>query len=250
MLYRVDYMLAVLFAGLIAGFLTGKSSSCIRSVRIAYTFYRVTVILLALRIATVTCFFLTNRQPWYLASAFFADLLWFVFAWVFANAFRRPDTRSLLLHPSVRDALSLSIAIIFVLLAIGKAFNFNAMTDFFTQSGYPVAFLKLIIIAETFGGIALLFPWGFFFALIGLTIDMFGAIITHLHNRDSFHDSTDAVSMLIRLAAVAVLCVLRARGKKQPIPVAHALLLVSAAGVLCLLIALAGSYILRSHGMS
>ena len=245
MLYRVDYMFAVLFAGLIFGFLAGKSPSSTLPSRVASIFYVVTAVLLALRIATVSCFFLTVHQPWYLASAFFADLLWFASGFVFASAFRRPDALSLLLHPSLRDALTLSIAVIFVLLAIGKAFNMEPMTEFFTQSGYSVAFLKLIIIAELFGGIALLLPWGFFPALIGLTIDMFGAILTHFHNGDSFYDSTDAITMLIRLATVAVLWTVRPREKTQPISLRAALLRVGAVGLLCLVIAFGGSIAMR-----
>ncbi len=52
------------------------------------------------------------------------------------------------------------------------------MTEFFTQSGYSVTFLRFIVIAEIFGGIGLLLPWAFIPALAGLTIDMFGAVLT------------------------------------------------------------------------
>jgi hypothetical protein len=63
--------------------------------------------------------------------------------------------------------------------------------------------------AEIFGAIGLLLPWSLVPALIGLTVDMFGAVLTHIHNGDALNGSTGAIGLLIRLIAVGVLWTLR-----------------------------------------
>jgi uncharacterized membrane protein YphA (DoxX/SURF4 family) len=137
------------------------------------------------------------------------------------------------------------LAFTFALAGIGKAFSFVPMTEFFVQSGYSVAFLKFIVIAEIFGGIGLLLPWAVLPALIGLAVDMFGAVLTHIHNGDPLNDSTGAIGMLIRLMAVGVLFALRQRnGGAQP-TVRSSVLRITAATITCLLIAVGGSVAAR-----
>jgi hypothetical protein len=58
----------------------------------------------------------------------------------------------------------------------------QGMVEFFTQSGYSTPFLKFIIVAEVLGGMGLLIPWTVLPAITGLSVDMFGAIYTHIHN--------------------------------------------------------------------
>ena len=79
------------------------------------------------------------------------------------------------------------------------------MREFFAQSGYPDAFLRFIITVEVFGALAMLIPNAVPAALAGLGIDMFGAVLTHIHNGDPLNDSTGAIAMLLRLGIFAVL---------------------------------------------
>jgi uncharacterized membrane protein YphA (DoxX/SURF4 family) len=141
----------------------------------------------------------------------------------------------------------MALAFTFVLAGIGKAFSMSSMTDFFTQSGYSVPFLKFIVIAEIFGGIGLLLPWGILPTLVGLTIDMFGAVLMHIHNGDPLNDSTGAIGMLIRLIALGILWSLREQSSLSP---RRAILYVSATTIVSLLVAVAGSTTLRHLGPS
>ena len=144
----------------------------------------------------------------------------------------------------------MALAFTFALVGVGKAFSMTPMTEFFTQSGYSIPFLKFIIIAEIFGGIGLLLPWAFLPALVGLTIDMFGAVLTHAHNGDPLNDSTDAIGMLIRLAAVAVLWAMRPQGERPSLNFRTSMIRVGATGIVCLLVALGGSVAMRHSGPS
>ena len=67
------------------------------------------------------------------------------------------------------------------------------MTTFFHQSGYSVGFLKCVITVEAFAALALLIPATVLPAILVLTVDMFGAIYTHMHNGDPLNDSTGAI---------------------------------------------------------
>jgi uncharacterized membrane protein YphA (DoxX/SURF4 family) len=139
----------------------------------------------------------------------------------------------------------MTLAFTFVLAGLGKAFSMNPMTEFFTQSGYSATFLKFITMAEVFGAIGLLLPWAFLPALIGLAIDMFGAIITHIHNGDSLNDSSGAIGILIRLTAIGIIWKLGLRDKGPEHPVRQSILSVCAIGIICLSIAIVGSVAVR-----
>jgi len=209
-------------------------------------YYAAVAILLVSRTGAFVCTMLVSHTTfWSTAGGFIGDLLGLSFGASFGLAVRRRDGRAFLTDSSIVGALRMALAFTFCLAAIGKAFSIAPMTEFFTQSGYSVTFLKFIVIAEVFGGIGLLLPWAVLPALIGLTVDMFGAVLTHIHNGDPLNDSTGAIGMLIRLVAVGVLWALRQRACEPPTTVRNAVLGVAAAATACLLIAAGGGVAVR-----
>lgn len=247
MFYRVDYMLAVLFAGLIAGWLFGKRTVRLKADHLGFGYYVATAVLLSVRAAAFTGWMVLPQQSvWKNVSGVTADLTGFLFGALFGLALRRTNPRDFLVDKSVVDALRLTIAFTFILAGIGKAFSMGPMTEFFTQSGYSIAFLKFIVIAEILGSIGLLLPWAVVPALIGLSVDMFGAVVTHVHNGDPLNDSTGAIALLIRLAALGVLWMLRPEHSQQrEATLRGSVLRVSAVFGVCLLIAAGGSMAMR-----
>lgn len=246
MFYRVDYSLAVTLAGFLAGLLLSAPFRHISPSRLARAYY----VFMAIPVLLRTAFFarsLLAAQPgssWTVA-ALLGDLTTLLFGAIFGLAVRRKDARRLLVDPAVLAALSLMIAFTFAMAAIGKAFSMDPMTQFFAQSGYPLSFLKFIVIAEIFGALGLLLPWSFFPALVGLSVDMFGAVVTHIHNGDPLNDSTGAIALLIRLAALGILWSLRPRSGKAELTVQRSLLGGAAIAAICLMIAIGGSIALR-----
>jgi len=246
MFYRVDYAVAVLLVGFTMGVLFSGMTNNIMPSRLARGYYAAVAILLVSRTGAFVCTVLVSHTTfWSTAGGFIGDLLGLLFGALFGLAVRRRDGREFLTDSSIVGALRMALAFTFCLAAIGKAFSIAPMTEFFTQSGYSVTFLKFIVIAEVFGGIGLLLPWAVLPALIGLTVDMFGAVLTHIHNGDPLNDSTGAIGMLIRLVAVGVLWVLRQRACEPPTKVRNAVLGVAAAATACLLIAAGGSVAVR-----
>ena len=122
------------------------------------------------------------------------------------------------------------------------------MHDFFAQSGYPDTFLRFIIVAEVLGALALLIPCAVPAALAGLGIDMFGAVLTHIHNGDPLNDSTGAIAMLLRLGIFAVLWE-RSRTAKAT-SLRWPLMRLAAAALICLLLAGAGSLLIRHRTLA
>ncbi|MGE5323106.1 MAG: DoxX family protein [Actinomycetota bacterium] len=251
MFYRVDYMLAVLCAGFIAGWLFGKRTARLKPDHLGFGYYVATAVLLLVRAAAFTGYMvLPEQRIWNGASGITADLTGFLFGALFGLALRRNEARDFLVDRSVLDALRMTIAFTFILAGIGKAFSMGPMTEFFTQSGYSIAFLKFIVIAEILGSIGLLLPWAVVPALIGLSIDMLGAVITHVHNGDPLNDSTGAIGLLIRLAALAVLWMLRPKHNQQRAATLRgSVLRVCALFGVCLLIAAGGSRAMRHPGV-
>jgi uncharacterized membrane protein YphA (DoxX/SURF4 family) len=248
MFYRLDYSMAVLLGGLLAGVVLGRPSAKMVTSRLARRYYVVMAVLLVVRTgASVGTMLLSHASLWKTASGLLGDLSGFLFGALFGLAVRRKDARELLTSSFVVSAMCMTLAFTFALNGIGKALSVAAMTEFFAQSGYSSAFLKFIMIAEVFGGIGLLLPWAVAPALIGLTIDMFGAVLTHIHNGDPLNDSTGAIGMLIRLIAVGVLWELRQRdGGALSMPtVRNSVLRVTAGAMACLLIAVGGSVAVR-----
>jgi len=246
MFYRVDDALAVLLLGFFAGVLFGSATKAITRSRLARGYYIAVAILLVLRtVAFAAGMLLSHSSFWNPVTGFLGDLLGFLFAASFGLALRRRDGREFLTDSLVLGALRMALAFTFAVAGIGKAFSMAPMADFFTQSGYSITFLKFIVIAEIFGAIGALLPWAVVPALLGLTVDMFGAVLTHIHNGDPLNDSTGAIGLLIRLTAVGVLWTLRARPRVPLTTLRNALVGVTAAVTACLLIAVGGSVAVR-----
>jgi hypothetical protein len=160
-------------------------------------------------------------------------------------AARREDRRIFLVDPSILNTIRMVLAFTFVFASFSKALTFAPLADFFAQSGYPSEFLKFIIIAELFIAVGLLLPWAFVPALIGLTVDMLGVLVTHVHNGDSWNENTGAIAILIRAAVLGVLWMLRPREGKALRAVGNSLLLVAMIAVVCFVIAIGGSKAVR-----
>jgi MFS family permease len=246
MFYRVDYTVGLILAGFITGLLFSQRTRNTASSRLAGAYYIAVALLLIVGFAANAFVLLIGpHKAWTLIGGITGSIGGFLFGGIFGLAARRQSPRDLLAHPSVLAAICMAAAFTFAFAGIGKAFSMPYMTEFFTQSGYPVTFLKFIIIAEVLGGVGLLVPWAFLASLIGLTIDMFGAVATHIHNGDPLNDSTGAINMLIRLAAIAVLWALQSRPDKQPRTTRNGLVVVAVAAIVCLLVAAGGSAAVR-----
>jgi uncharacterized membrane protein YphA (DoxX/SURF4 family) len=213
MFYRVDYLLAVIVGGVLVGAAIGSRTSRIEPERLANYYLRVVAILVVLKAVFFVCgTVLAHPAVWNRMGSAIGDTNSFVFGIIFGVATRR-DHRKLLCDSAIFSALCLATGVGFVTAGYSKALYMQGMIDFFTQSGYSTQFLKFIMAAEVFGGIGLLIPWTVVPATLGLSLDMFGAIYTHVHNGDPLNDSTGAISMLIRLAAIVTLWAWRPRAE-------------------------------------
>ena len=247
MLYRVDYMLAVQLAGFLAALIFSRRTADVPRDRLAYGYYGAIALLLVLRTSAYMGGIFLGSSSSNVAGAIFGDLLGFLFGALFGLAARRKDAREFLTHRAIVSAVCMGLSFTFAIAAIGKMSVLERMTEFFTQSGYSVTFLKFIISAEILGAVGLLLPWSVWPALIGLSIDMFGAVVTHVHNGDSINDSTGAIALLMRLAAVAVLLSLRPRARKPVRTVRTSMALTAAVMAVCLGVALSGAARERAH---
>ena len=248
MFYRVDYANALLLGGFLLGLLFSRRTESTTLNRIAKTYYLAVAILMCMRtIASVFSVLAVHQPFWRTAGGLVGDLSAVLFGALFGVAARRRNGRDLLLDPAILAALCMVASFSFAMAGIGKAFSMAPMTEFFTQSGYSVTFLKFITAAEILGALGLLLPWAIAPALIGLTIDMFGAVLTHVHNGDPLNDSTGAIALLIRLGAIAILWTMRPRKRQPPVSMRGALLRVGAGAVICLAIAAGGSIAMRHH---
>jgi len=245
MFYRVDYMVAVLLAGFIAGVLSSKALERVTPSRLGQGYYAVVATLFLLRTGAFACAMLMSHQSfWSTIGGILGDLTSLLFGVLFGLAARRKDARTLLTNPSILRALCMGLAFSFALNGIGKAFSMTPMIEFFTQSGYSVSFLKFIVLAEIFGAIGLLLPWAILPSLLGLSVDMFGAVLTHVHNGDPLNDSTGAIGTLIRLAVIGVLWDLSRRTETSK-SIRNSILRVGAVAMFCLVAAVGGSSIVR-----
>lgn len=139
----------------------------------------------------------------------------------------------------------MSAALSFVTFGLGKAFHMQEMAEFFAQHGYSTSFLNFIVAAEVLGGAALLIPRTVLPAIIGFSIDMFGAIYAHIHNGDAINDNMNAVTMVVGLGTLAFVWAL-GHGTNIPDNVARKRVIgVAVVAVICVFVAAAGSAILR-----
>ena len=229
MLYRVDYVFAVLGAGFLIGLFSARWTLRLAASRIALVYFNT----------------LGHGPAW---TGVINDLSGIVYGALFGIAVRSADRRKLLLDRAVLSALAISIAVTFASAGLGKAFAMAPMREFFAQSGYPDAFLRFIITVEVFGALAMLIPNAVPAALAGLGIDMFGAVLTHIHNGDPLNDSTGAIAMLLRLGIFAVLWE-RSRTEKTT-SLRWPLLRLAAAALICLLLAGAGGLLIRHRALA
>jgi uncharacterized membrane protein YphA (DoxX/SURF4 family) len=241
MYYRVDYVFAVMGAGFLIGLFTGRWSLRFTAACMAQAYFNTVIVLLALSSISLTFRLTLGYGPAWTGAI--GDLSGLLYGLLFGIAVRRDDRRALLLDRAVLSALAISIAVTFASAGLGKAFSMAPMHDFFAQSGYPDAFLRFIIVAEVLGALAMLIPSAVPAALAGLGIDMFGAVLTHIHNGDPLNDSTGAIAMLLRLGIFSVLWE-RKRGAVTA-TLRGPLLRVAAAALLCLLLAGAGGLLIR-----
>lgn len=120
-------------------------------------------------------------------------------------------TCSFITSPFVLRGLCLSVSISFICTEIGKIAHDGEMRQFFVQSGYTVWFLYFIIVAETICATGLLFSRSLLVSAFVLMLIMIGALTTHLHNRDPFYDSLEALHLLIILACIVLIRLLGPR---------------------------------------
>ena len=123
---------------------------------------------------------------------------------------------SFITSPFVLRGLCLSVSVSFICTEIGKIAHDKEMRQFFLQSGYAVWFLYFIIVTETLGATCLLFSRTLLAAAFALILIMIGAITTHLHNRDPFSDSLEALHLLIVLVCIVLIRLLGERGLGRP----------------------------------
>jgi uncharacterized membrane protein YphA (DoxX/SURF4 family) len=246
MFYRVDYVFAVLGAGFLIGLFTGKRTLRFPASRVAQAYFNIVIALLAFSSISLTFRLSLGHGPAWTGAI--SDLAGLLYGALFGIAVRRADRRELLLDPAVLSALAISIAVTFASAGLGKAFSMAPMHEFFAQSGYPDAFLRFIIIAEVLGALAMLIPYAVPAALAGLGIDMFGAVLTHIHNGDPLNDSTGAIAMLLRLGVFAVLWEGNRTAKTTSLR--WPLVRLAAAALICLLLAGAGGLLIRHRTLA
>jgi DoxX-like family len=249
MFYRVDYIVAVMLAGFGLGALLSRPTAGVSSSRLARGYYIVAVVLSVLRTGVYLETILGSQtKVWSTVGGCIGDLLGLTFGALFGLAIRRRDARNFLPGSSILDGKCVALAFSFALAGIGKAFAMAPMTEFFVQSGYSVTFLKFIIIAEVFGAIGMLIPWAVIPALAGLGVDMFGAVLTHVHNGDPVNDSTGAIGSLINIVLIGSLFALRRKDGSTLPTLCGAFLRTAGGAVACLLIAMIGSAAVQHYG--
>ena len=246
MLAGVPYLLLVLLGGLITGAVLAPLARSVSDSKLAGEYYRLTAP--AERIprhqcssdAGPSCKALRKRRKdcW--------NIAWPLLRWHLRSRDTQKGSQHLLEQSPILAAIRMTVALTFVTAGIGKAFNMPFMTQFFTQPGYSVGFLNFIMIAEVLGAVGLLFPWASIPALLGFTIDMFGAVVTHVHNGDLLDDSTGAIAMLIRLAAIAALVMITPHGIFSRFSPRSRVVIATTTAVACLSIALAGNFLLHA----
>src|ERR1700742_1618975 len=246
MFYRVDYVFAVMGAGFLFGLFIGKRTLRFPPSRVAEAYFNIVIALLALSSMSLTFRLWLGHGPAWTGAI--SDVAGVLYGALFGIAVRGADRRELLLNPAVLSALAISIAVTFASSVLGKAFSMAPMPEFFAQSGYPDAFLRFIIIIEVFGALAMLIPYAVPAALAGLGIDMFGAVLTHIHNGDPLNDSTGAIAMLLRLGVFAVLWERNRTAKTTSLR--WPLLRLAAAALICLLLAGAGGLLMRHRTLA
>lgn len=87
------------------------------------------------------------------------------------------------------------IALAFIAAAAGKLRG--SAISMFAHWGYPAWFATVIGVLELLGAIGLLIPKTLRFAIIGLTVIMFGAVYTHLANNEGIQVLRPAIFLAV-----------------------------------------------------
>jgi len=244
LIYRVDYVVAVILAGLIVGALLSRLTSRVEPARLARGYFVFIAVLVGVRVVAFVCSIMfPNASVWNTIGRGSGDTSNFLLGGIFGIAARRPERRAVLCDPAIYSALCLSAGIALVLAGYAKALYMDGMIQFFAQLGFSTLFLKFIMTIEILGGIGLLIPWTALPA--GLSIDMFGAVYTHIHNRDSINDNTGAIGALIRFGVIVALWAWRPRPNEFADSIRRRFVGVGVAAVICLGAAVSGSALMR-----
>jgi len=244
MIFRVDYILGVVLVGAVVGAILARRLSQVESAKLGRVYYALIAVRVILGAIILVCsIVLLNGQKWSRVSSGVSDAGNFLFGALFGLASFRPKKFDLLREPTVLAALCLLTGFTFISAGYSKAFYMQGMTEFFAQSGYSVNFLKFIMSVEVLGGAALLIPWAILPVVAGLSVDMFGAVYTHIHNGDPLNDSTGAIMNLIRLGAILLIWALRS--PRDASRIKNRLALVGILMVICASLAVAGSAMMR-----
>ncbi len=91
--------------------------------------------------------------------------------------------------------LTVLLALAFLAAAAGKLTG--AATAMFAHWGYPAWFATLIGILELAGAVGLLIPKTMRYAVLGLTVIMFGAAYTHLANHEGLQVLRPAIFLAV-----------------------------------------------------
>ncbi|MGH9886672.1 MAG: DoxX family protein [bacterium] len=211
MLYRVDYLLALLAAGAIAAALLSGRAANIAPQRLARGYLIAIAVTVAIRAALFIALFgaeiSTLPVELFLVLGDLGIVLLGALYGIAIVAAVRGELAAVLRAPQLCAALCLSVGIGFALAGVGKIYSLDFMLDFFAQSHYTKSFLFVIIATEVLGGAMILLPWrpAVLAATAVLSVVMFGAIYTHWHNGEPLDYSRDAIGMLLRLAPIAVI---------------------------------------------
>ncbi|WP_394830154.1 DoxX family protein [Pendulispora rubella] len=247
MVYRVDYLFALLLAGGVLGVLLARRAPGLTPARAAQYYFVGSMLLLGGRCLVCVVRNAMASGPWSMLAAGFKDAaVVFLGALIGGAAASKSARWAVLSEPPVLSALCISTGVSFAMpFAFGSSPSWKEMASFFTLSGYSTPLLRFIMTVEVLGGLALLVDWMVPFAVVGLTLDMFGAIYTHAYNGDSIHDDMDAFERLVRLGLIATLWLLHRRrsvpGQRSP------LVDVAMGAVACAVAAVAGGTLLHAQ---
>ena len=243
-------LFSMMIVGAIVGLLLGPRLSHIQPARVARVYYGVTVFFLLLGAGLFVFGVVTGfGQAWNTASAILSKAGGIFFGVVVGLSLRRADQWEILREPAIFSARCMAVGLLFMQAGFSKALAMPQMTDFFNQSGYSTAFLKFIMSIEVLAALGLMVPWAAPLVIAGLSIDMFGAIYTHVHNGDPLTDSTGAIGQLVWFAILMTLWVL-----KRPRADAVASFIgstrrrfaaASAVAIFCLIAAVSGGMLVR-----
>jgi uncharacterized membrane protein YphA (DoxX/SURF4 family) len=119
----------------------------------------------------------------------------------------RENVRAFVASPYVLRTLSVSVALTFLTIELGKWMHDAEILDYFLRSGLPGWFRHAVMGIELLCAIGLLVPRPLLTmpAAAGSIAMMAGAIGTHYRNGDPFEDSLDAFHLLVILLCMLVL---------------------------------------------